>query len=192
MPDTVFRTVLPPLKAVDNGDGTYSIPIALVGGFGASGLKMLYNVDYWSETQEEVQIPAAAGTLTLPSVTVTDLPAGVTVARVVAMLKFRAIENINAAANKLDGATVAATSQVIQVRIDTPGTWRDAIKFVDDQLGLAGQMREGGDVWIGSEDIAVEVTANDIYEFRYLLAKADLLGINLNDVQTGLRVWFHL
>lgn len=156
----------------------------------ASKGRQLFSMDFWSAPQEEVAIPAVAATLTLPIVTVADLPAGVTVVRAIAMVKFRMIENINAAANKLDGATVALTSQVIQVQDDTPGTWRDAIKFVDDQFGLAASTREGGDVLIGDTDIAIEVDGNDGYNFQYLLAKADLLGINWNDVQCGLRIWY--
>ena len=156
----------------------------------ASQLRELYVMDFWSNPQEEVSIPAVAGTLTLPSVTVGDLPAGATVVRAIAMLKFRAVENTNAAANKLNGATVAATSQVLQVRSDAPGTWRDAINFVDDQFGIAATTREGGDALVGSIDIAVEVTANDIYEFRWLLALADVASLNLNDCACGLRVWY--
>lgn len=156
----------------------------------ASKGRQLFSMDFWSNPQEEVSIPAMAGTLTLPSVTVADLPAGATIVRAIAMLKFRMVENTNVAANKLNGATVPATSQVIQVRDDTPGTWRDAVNFVDDQFGLAASTREGGDVLIGSVDIAVEVDGNDTYEFQYLLALADVASLNLNDCQTGLRIWY--
>ncbi len=152
--------------------------------------QLFYPPPYWSDPQEEVAIPGAAGTLALPSVTIADLPAGATVVRAIAMLKYHAVENTNAAANKLDGATVADTSQVLQVRDDTPGTWRDAMNFVDDQFGLSAAAREGGDVLIGSIDIAVEVVGNDTYNFQYLLAKADLAAINLNDVQVGLAICY--
>ncbi len=30
MADTVFRTIIPPLKAVDNGDGTYSVAVVML------------------------------------------------------------------------------------------------------------------------------------------------------------------
>jgi hypothetical protein len=106
------------------------------------------------------------------------------------MFKFRIVENTNAAANKLNGGTVPATSQVIQVRNDTPGTWIDAINFADDQFSLEGQTREGGDVCIGSVDISNVVIGNNGYEFQWLLGKADLDFINFNDVQMGLRVWY--
>ena len=152
--------------------------------------RTLFCLDFWSDPQEEVQLAAAAGTKTLPDVTVADLPAGATIVRAIAMFKFRMIENTNAAANKLNGGTVANTSQVIQVRDDTPGTWRDAINFVDDQFGLAATTREAGDVCIGSIDIAVEVDGNDTYNFQWLLARADLDNLNFNDVQVGLRIWY--
>lgn len=149
----------------------------------------LFYIDYWSDPSEEEQLGAVAGTIALPDVTVADLPGG-TVVRVIAMFKFRMIENTNAAANKLNGGTVAGTSQVIQVRDDTPGTWRDAINFVDDQLGIAASTRESGDVLIGSIDIAVEVDGNDTYNFQWLLGRADQNNLNFNDCQTGLRVWY--
>jgi len=161
-----------------------------VDGLKTSRDRQLFSMDFWSVPQEEVAIPAVAATLTLPSVVVADLPAGATIVRAIAMVKFRMIENINAGANNLDGATVAATSQVIQVQDSAAGGWVDAINFVNLQFGLAASTREGGDVLTGSIDIAVRVDANDTYSVRYLLAKAALLGINFNDVQAGLRIWY--
>ena len=153
-------------------------------------------MDFWSDSQEEVQLgdAVAGATVALPTVTIADLPSGATIVRAIAMFKFRMIENTNAAANKLNGATVAGTSQVIQVRDDTPGTWYDAINFVDDQFGLAAETREGGDVCIGSLDIAGsgKVDANDGYNFQWLLARADLDFLNFNDCQVGLRIWYSI
>jgi len=154
---------------------------------------ILHSMDFWSDPVEEVSVDGDAGTLAaMATVTVADLPTGATIVRAIAMMKFRSIENTNAAANKLDGATVDNTSQVIQVADDTPGTYYDAIKFVDDQFGLAGSTREGGDVLIGSVDIAGagKVDANDGYIFRWLLSNADQDDLNFNDVQFGLRIWY--
>ncbi len=146
--------------------------------------------DFWSEPVKEIQVNAAGVTVTLPSVIIDGIPAGVTILRAIAMFKFRMVENTNAATNKLNGGTVPGTSQVIQVRDDAPGTWVDAINFTDDQFGLDGTTREGGDVCIGSKDISSIVDGNDGYEFRWLLAKADLDFINFNDVQMGIRGWY--
>ena len=150
-------------------------------------------LDFWSDPVEEIQLDGdVAATLALGTVTVHDLPAGATVVIAKAIFKFRMVENTNVAANKLDGATVANTSQVIQVADDTPGTYYDAINFVDDQFGLAAETREGGDVFIGSVNIAGagKVDANDGYLFRWLLALADEDYLNFNEVQVGLRIWY--
>ena len=147
---------------------------------------------FWSDPQEEVQIgdAVAGATVALPAVVVADLPAGAVIVRAIAFFKFRMIENTNAAANMLNGATVALTSQVIQVDDSIATGYVDAINFVDDLFGLAATIREGGDVCIGSIDISARVDGNDTYDFRWLLARADLDFINFNDVQVGLRVWY--
>ncbi len=146
--------------------------------------------DFWSDPIEEAQINAAGITVSLPAVTVEGLPSGATILRAIAMFKFRMVENTNAAANKLNDGTIANTSQVIQIRDDAPGAWGDAINFVDDQVGLDGETREGGDVCIGSIDISSIVDGNDGYEFQWLLGRADLDFISFNDVQVGIRVWY--
>jgi hypothetical protein len=153
----------------------------------ASTLSM---ADFWSEPVEEVQINAAGITVTLPGVAIDGIPDRASVVRAIAMFKFRMVENTDTGANKLNGGTVPATSQVIQVRDDTPGPWMDAINLADDQFGLEGQTREGGDVCIGSLDIADTVVGNGGYEFRWLLARADSDFLNFNDAQVGIRVWY--
>jgi len=147
--------------------------------------KMRFSMDFWSDTQEELEVDAAGGTETLPSVEVAGLPDGITIVRAVAMFKFRMVENTYAGANALNGA------QHIQVQSDAPGTWRDAISIVDTLCTFTEAAREGGDVWIGDHNIEVEITAHldDIYSFQWV---ADALQefIRFNDVQTGLRIWY--
>jgi len=168
-----------------------NIPID-IDGLKTSRDRQLLSMDFWSNPQEEVSVPAIAATLALPSVTVADLPAGATIVRAIAIFKARMIENTNAAANKLNGATVAATSQVIQIQDSALSGWVDAINFVDDQFGIAATTREGGDVLMGSIDIAGagKVDANDTYSVRWLLALADLASLNFNDCACGLRIWY--
>lgn len=162
---------------------------------GAAFLEVADSVEFWSDPIEEVQLGAAAATLAaMATVTVADIPAGATIVRAVAMMRFRMVENTNGGANKLNGATVANTSQVIQVADDTPGTYYDAINFVDDQFGMAATTREIGETLIGSIDIAGlgKVDDNDGYIFRWLLSRADQDNLNFNDVQFGLRIWYTL
>ena len=139
-------------------------------------------LDFWSLPQEEVSIPAVAADQALPSITISGIPSNVVINRVVAMFKYRAMENTNAAANKLSGA------QEIQVQKGA-GAWADAINFVADMFGVDATTREGGDVFIGAIDLSGTVTADDTYNFQWDEALADLDSINFNDVQTGLRIY---
>jgi len=124
--------------------------------------KQLLSMDFWSETVDEadVEIDATGETKDLPPVTVEKIPSGALVLRAVAMFKFRMIENTNTNPNRLNGGTVPETSQVIQVREDTPGDWADAINFVDTQYAIEGETREGGDVCFGTIDISEIVNAS--------------------------------
>lgn len=141
-------------------------------------------LDFWSVSQECVIIPAAAADQSLPSVVVSGLPSDCTILRVVAMFKFRKVENTNAAANALSGA------QEIQVNDAAATGWLDAINFIDNQFTIPATTPEGGDVVIGAVDIKVIVDGDDTYSFQWDEAVADLATIEFNDIQMGLRVWF--
>lgn len=172
-----------------------AIASLISGTFGLEALqtsigRSLFTLDCWSAGLEEVQIDAAGATVALPDIVVADLPAGAIVTCAKVMFKFRMIENTAAGANKLNGATVADTSQVIQIRDDTPSAYVDAINFVDDFFAMAASTREGGDVIIGSVDVSAIVDGNDTYNLRYLLGKTDSDFINFNDVQVGIRIWY--
>lgn len=147
---------------------------------------MVFSMDFWSNPQEEVAIPAVAADQALPDIVVANLPAGAIVARAVLMFKFRVVENTNAGANKLNGA------QDIQIRDDTPSAWIDAINFLDDMFGLPASTVQGGDVFIGDIDVSGTVDGNDTYNVQWDEALADLAAINFNDVQVGLRIWYRL
>lgn len=151
----------------------------------ASLLRGLFSLDFWSDPQEEVQLTNVAGDKALPDIVVAGIPAGATIARAAVMFKFRAVENTNAAANKLNGA------QDIQIRTAAgPGAWNDCINFLDDMYGLAATTREGGDVFVGDINVAAVVTGNGTYNLQWDEAIADLGNIQFNDVQVGLRLWF--
>ena len=75
----------------------------------------------WSEGKVQVQITAAGATIALPTITIANLPATATIVEAHLLFKFRMIENKYAGVNKLNGATVALTSQVIQIQDDGGG-----------------------------------------------------------------------
>lgn len=144
-------------------------------------------ITYWSDTQLGLTIPAVAGTLAMPSVVVSGLPVGATVISAKAILIYRILDNLNAGANKLDGATVAATSQVVQIK-KGGGAWVDAITFLDDQFSIAGSTREGGAPVACAIDLSTTITGNDTYSFQWLLAKADLASLYMQGVHMLIQV----
>ena len=158
----------------------------------STGINIL---DFWSNSQEEVQLTGTVGNKTLPSITVADLPSGATIVRAIVMFKFRMVENTHATlANKLDGTTVASTSQVIQIRDDTPGTYYDCINFIDDQFHIAATLRESGDITVGNIDVSGtgKVDGNDTYNLQWIQGLADEDDIQFNDVQCGLKIWYSI
>ena len=153
--------------------------------------KMLFTMDFWSNPQEEIQVPAVAATLVItPVVNVADLPGGATIVRAIGMFKFRMVENTYDGANALDGASVADTTQVIQVKETTAGGYIDAINFADDQFTFTALGREGGDVFIGQVDVSAQVDAIGSYTFQWKMRKADGDFILFNDIQMGIRIWY--
>jgi hypothetical protein len=153
-------------------------------GLQSSRDRILLSLDFWSVTQEEIAIPAAPASQAMPDVIVSGLPVGVVIVRVIAMFKFRTVENSNAAVNGLDGA------QHIQVRTAAPGAFADSISLPTAIFALAGNTRETGDVLIGDHNISATVTANDTYNFQWTDAHALQASLLYNDCQTGLRIWY--
>lgn len=149
--------------------------------------KQLFSMDFWSDPVEEKAVTAAQVTAAVgAAVTVEDLPATATIVRAIVMMKFRMVENTNAAENSLD----RTAAQPIQVDDSVNTGWVDAIDFVDEQFKIAGATREGGDVLVGDNDVSARVDGNDTYDFQWLNAKAHLANIQFNDIQMGIRIWY--
>jgi hypothetical protein len=159
---------------------------------------MAYNLDaakrivtrtFYSAVQITVTIPAGAADTNLPNVVLPTI-AGAVIRNVYVGLKFRMIENTNVAANKMNGA------QAIRIK-ENGGAWGvddvAAINIVDDQWAVALSTREGGDVQIGTIDVAAEVAAfNATYNVRFENATADVASLVLYDVQVFLIVTYEV
>jgi len=145
--------------------------------------RKISTLDFWSLPQASVTLTNAAGDKALPDVVVAGLPVNFSVTRVVALFKFRAVENTNAGVNSLSGA------QNIQTRL-AAGAYVNSIGFVNSQFSLPGSIKEGGDVSIGSLDIKTTVTGNGTYNFQWTQGVAAQNNLVLHDVQTGLRLYF--
>jgi len=156
----------------------------------ASTARVLCSMDFWSDLVEEVAVTGTQSTVAITggNVVVADLPAGATITRAIAMMKFRMVENTYAGVNKLDAASA------LPMQVDDAGNtgWLTCIDFVDDAFTLAASTREGGDVIISDTDIAARIDANDTYDFQWLNAKADQNNIQFNDVQMGIRLWYSI
>ena len=149
-----------------------------------SGLNPTFR-DFWSvpDVDDLVTLNATAADEALPDVVIDELPNGLTVVRVVAMLKFRAIEESSGASNSI----VLAGTEHIQVRL-SGGTFVDAIQLVAGELEVAGTSRDGGDVLIGSINIKADVKVAGTYNFQIENADVTAASLLLRGVQTGLRV----
>ena len=111
-----------------------------------------------------------------------DIPLGAVITKAFVSLKFRMIENYNASANRL------FIDQHVQIRENTPGAWKYAIKLAEDQFSIAGNTREKGLQIDGSIDVSDIVQGNGTYEFRLGSAQSAVAGLELNDVEIGLRI----
>lgn len=157
--------------------------------------------DFWSEVADKITIndddPSVADVV-FPSVTipVPAIPADLTIARVVAMLKVRAIMDTSGADNYIEDA-----SRSIRVlKDDGEAAWgvddKIAINFDQNQWYVVASQKEGGDIIIGTEDIKAKVDEAETYFFEShqsdgrndaIHAKAD--SLELYDVQMGLRFY---
>ena len=140
---------------------------------------------YVSTYSTQLQLTAGVVDTNLPDVVLPPV-VGRTPKKAVAFFKWRATENTNAGANKLNGA------QSIRVKI-AAGAWGvddiPCIDFVDDLFAVEGDTREMGDLAYGVDDLIDIIPAmGATYNFRWENAIADLANLNFDDVQMGLLV----
>lgn len=154
------------------------------------------HVDFWSDIDNRVTIAAAAADLDFPDVVVAGLPSSITLIRVIAMVKVRAIRDTSVADNFIDQANKA-----LRVRKST-GVWGTddvvAINFDQNEWYVVASQKEAGDVILGDNDVKAEVDGNGTYNFRSEETnRGDAISalannLELYDVQTGLRFYFGL
>ncbi len=144
----------------------------------------LSSIDLWSGFGV-ITITTTAAALALPFIEVGGLPDGAVITRAVAMLKWRAIMETTDNPVSLQG------NQEIQVEMSVGGTWTDAIYLLNQQLAVVALCKEFGDVLIGSQDIKDQVPGNgEFIDFQWLNARVYDGEIELQDLQTGVRIWF--
>lgn len=141
---------------------------------------------FFSDVQATVVLTSTAANVSLPSVTLPAgaIPTGAVITRVTAAMAWRKQVDSSSVANAINVA------QTIQVRSDAPGTFRDAINIPDNSLATDADATDGGIMLVGDNDISVEVTGPDTYEFQWTLADVDGNNLTLHDFQTYLFVEF--
>lgn len=171
---------------IQQADGSYAQlsathPLPTAGGGGGGAL------EFWSQYDDAITLPAVAANIDLPNVVVAGLTATQIPSRVIVMVKCRVIENTSGAGtNAFNGA------QAIRIKIST-GAWGaddiTAINITDNQWLVPAAIREMGDVMEGDVDVSTVVTGNGTYNLRFALALVDLASLVLSDVQVGFKIW---
>ena len=147
-------------------------------------VKSMTWIDLWSPYSTQVHLTSVQEDKSLPSITFAGLPVGAAVVRAVMMLKYRTLENTNAAINSISGA------QNVQAEKAVDGAWLTAIALGGGECSVPASTRESGDVMMGTDDIKSQVPANGaVIEFKWTGAKSTQDSLNFNDVQVGLRIW---
>ena len=146
---------------------------------------LMSTLDLWSSYSTQIQLNTIMGDKVLPSITIAGLPSGATVIRAIMMLKYRTLENTNAAINGVSGG------QNIQAEKAVSGSWVTGIALGGGECSVPASTHETGDVMMGTADISTQVPANGaVMNFMWTNGIAAQNNLNFNDVQVGLRIWF--
>lgn len=146
-----------------------------------------------------IVIPAVAGVtdIDFPSVTVTGLPSGITIARADFVVVIGALYDTSSSENQ-----VGVASKTIRVKKST-GSWATpahqmiAFTFAQNALQVDADAYRGGPALFGAVDIKGIVNGDATYNFRSEQTNntegvyATGADIELLDVSSVIRVWFN-
>lgn len=137
---------------------------------------------FTSDIVATVVLTSVAGDIALPDVIIPAgaIPTGVSINRVLAGVSWRKQVDSSGVANAVNVA------QIIQVRSNAPGTFRDAINIPNNALETALNATEGGVMIVGDNDISVEVVGADVYNFQWTDADVDGNNLTLHEFQSYL------
>ena len=143
-------------------------------------------MDFPSALTVLTTINTTAADKALGDIVVADIPVGAQLKRATLILVGRAIENTNAAINRL----LIAGTEHIQLK-KSGGSYTDAIVLVDNMLSVAASTRDGSFALFGTIDLTtVEVTGNATYNVQWENADADQASLLIHDIYTVLRIYF--
>lgn len=148
----------------------------------------VYSMSFWSDNDDDITLTTTAtDDFALPSIVVAGLPVGITLVRVVTMLKIALIKDTSGADNAINGATT------LKVDADPAyGSLVTAIDIPDNSwaVDFSEATERGGDVMIGDNDVKAEVTVDATYYARLENIACDGNNLKLKDVAWGLKFYF--
>lgn len=152
--------------------------------------RAVHSMTFWSDQDDEITLTTTAtDDFALPNITIAGLPTGITLLRVIAILKIALFRDTSTANNAINGATA------LQVDADVAyGSLVSAITIPDNswKIVVATSSDRGGDVMIGNIDVKAEITGNGTFYARLENIACDGNNLLLEDVQWGLQIYFTL
>ena len=136
---------------------------------------------WWSDSQEVVTFTTSAAVKSLPDVVIMGIPGGSIVKKVIAVFKYRQVQDSSAALNDMNGAFA------IQTRL-SGGSFATAINGVDQQFQVPTSARGPGDVLFGDNDMVASIFADGTYNFQFASIASTGSNLVLRDIQCGLIV----
>jgi len=151
-------------------------------------------IDSWSAPANKITISDVAADLAFPDIVVAALPSSLTIKKVVLVLSVRALADISAADNYIDGA-----DKTLRIK-KSSGAWGVddvvGITFPNQGLYCKASAKEAGPVIIGDTDLSALVNANGSYNVasRQTVSGDALVAfgasLELYDIQVGLRIFW--
>lgn len=154
---------------------------------------LVHKMDFWSNQDDLVILTAGgeSGVVALPDVIVDKLPIGVTIIKVVALIKIGLIRDTSTSDNAIDVATGH-----VEVQKGGSGGYVTAIDIPDNSWSviIANSNERGGDGIAGDNDLGPlglnKVDGNGTYNLQFDDIGVDGNNLELHDVLVGLRIHF--
>lgn len=151
---------------------------------------VMYSMSFLSPQDDLITITNGAQSLNLPNLVIADIPANASIVRVIAFLKVGSLIDTSGANNAINNANTDMTVDADPAY----GSTVTAINIPNSSwlVTFAISQGRGGDVIVGDQDVAAEITGNGTFYARLENAQADGNNLILEDVQWGVKVYFTL
>jgi len=145
-------------------------------------------MEFWGDVDDIITLTTTTTNVDLPNIVVADIPSGATIIRVIGMIRMRALNNIAAVVNAINGAAAMHIKKLT-------GTWGvdDVVlmNIPDNIWSTSASTKEGGMLIEGNIDVASVVDGNGTYNLRFNgNIFVDANNLELIDVDVGLKVYF--